>query len=61
MFVDEVACSNPDLCEDICDNRSGCTNIAYPLLVVRILPTGKITIYTSNSNLRLSIYIHTGM
>ena len=45
--VDEVGCSNPDLCEDICSNPSGCSNIAYPLLVVRILPTG-IYVYMIN-------------
>ena len=39
-FSDEVGCANPDYCEQVCENPSGCSNVAYPLLVIRILPTG---------------------
>merc|ERR1712150_207559 len=28
------------MCQEICNNAAGCTNIAYPLLVLRILPVG---------------------
>ena len=31
------------MCQEICNNAAGCTNIAYPLLVLRILPVGKIS------------------
>ena len=37
---DQIACSDPDVCNDICENKSGCTNIAYPLLVLNLLPSG---------------------
>jgi len=40
LFPDEIACSDPDECERICDNRGGCSDISYPLLVLRIMPTG---------------------
>ncbi|KAH9500112.1 Sodium/glucose cotransporter 4 [Bulinus truncatus] len=40
LFPDEVACTDPDICEKVCSNRAGCTNIAYPKLVIELLPTG---------------------
>lgn len=40
LFTDEVACSSPEMCEVICGSRNGCTNIAYSLLVVRLMPAG---------------------
>merc|ERR550532_646413 len=40
LYPDEIGCSDTDSCQDICNNGAGCTNIAYPLLVLRILPTG---------------------
>ncbi|CAG2168177.1 unnamed protein product [Oppiella nova] len=40
LWPDEVGCSNPEKCKDICGSESGCSNIAYPLLVLRIMPTG---------------------
>ena len=39
---DEIACSDPDICEAVCRNRHGCSDIAYPLLVMRLMPAGKI-------------------
>lgn len=30
--------SDPDQCEDICGSRHGCSNIAYPLLVLNLMP-----------------------
>ncbi|XP_022248089.1 sodium/glucose cotransporter 4-like [Limulus polyphemus] len=39
-FLDKVGCSDPDSCEEICGNRGGCTNIAYPLLVLELMPAG---------------------
>jgi len=38
--VDEVGCADSDVCESTCQSAAGCTNIAYPLLVIRLLPTG---------------------
>ncbi|XP_012943240.2 sodium/glucose cotransporter 4 [Aplysia californica] len=40
LYPDEVACADPESCERACSNKQGCTNIAYPLLVLRMLPTG---------------------
>ena len=40
LYPDEVACVDPDICERVCGNRNGCSNIAYPKLVVEILPPG---------------------
>ncbi|XP_050704296.1 sodium/glucose cotransporter 4-like isoform X2 [Eriocheir sinensis] len=40
LFTDEVACVDPDECEKYCNNRAGCTNIAYVELVLQLLPTG---------------------
>ncbi|CAG2104592.1 unnamed protein product [Medioppia subpectinata] len=37
---DEIGCSNPDICKKICGSESGCSNIAYPLLVLRLMPAG---------------------
>ena len=39
-FPDDVACVDPDVCEEICGARSGCSNIAYPILVLNLMPTG---------------------
>lgn len=40
FFKDEIGCADPDLCERICGSRAGCTNIAYPTLVIRLMPVG---------------------
>lgn len=40
LFPDEVACIDPKICENVCGNPYGCSNIAYPLLVMRILMPG---------------------
>ena len=40
LFTDEVACVDPEACQKICGNPSGCFDIAYPLLVLRLLPAG---------------------
>ncbi|KAK3084533.1 hypothetical protein FSP39_014856 [Pinctada imbricata] len=44
LFTDEVACVNPATCKLICDNEAGCSNIAYPKLVLQLLPTGNSNI-----------------
>ncbi|XP_012867178.1 PREDICTED: sodium/myo-inositol cotransporter 2 [Dipodomys ordii] len=40
LFPDEVACAHPDICQRVCSNPSGCSDIAYPKLVLELLPTG---------------------
>ena len=42
VFLDEVACADPDICEQVCGNQVGCSNIAYPKLVLELMPTGTV-------------------
>ncbi|XP_073071357.1 sodium/glucose cotransporter 2 isoform X2 [Manis javanica] len=37
---DEVACVVPEVCRRICGTEVGCSNIAYPRLVVKLMPSG---------------------
>jgi len=48
-FVDEVGCADPDVCWEVCQNRHGCSNIAYPKLVLELMPTGFNIIHFSYS------------
>ncbi|XP_058267177.1 sodium/glucose cotransporter 1 [Hemibagrus wyckioides] len=40
LYPDEVACVVPEMCKEYCDTEVGCTNIAYPKLVVDLMPDG---------------------
>ncbi|XP_004477134.1 sodium/myo-inositol cotransporter 2 [Dasypus novemcinctus] len=40
LFPDQVACADPEICQKVCSNPSGCSDIAYPKLVLELLPTG---------------------
>ncbi|XP_027883565.1 sodium/glucose cotransporter 4 isoform X8 [Xiphophorus couchianus] len=40
LFPDEVGCVDPALCQRICGASIGCSNIAYPKLVVELMPIG---------------------
>ncbi|XP_044130609.1 sodium/glucose cotransporter 2 [Bufo gargarizans] len=40
LYPDEVACVVPSECLKICGAESGCSNIAYPKLVVELMPRG---------------------
>ncbi|XP_047425968.1 sodium/glucose cotransporter 1-like [Mugil cephalus] len=40
LYADVVACVDPDLCQEYCGASVGCTNIAYPKLVVDLMPNG---------------------
>ncbi|XP_006867250.1 PREDICTED: sodium/myo-inositol cotransporter 2 isoform X3 [Chrysochloris asiatica] len=40
LFPDQVACADPEICKKVCSNPSGCSDIAYPKLVLELLPTG---------------------
>uniref|UniRef100_A0A8C1PDP2 Solute carrier family 5 member 9 n=1 Tax=Cyprinus carpio TaxID=7962 RepID=A0A8C1PDP2_CYPCA len=39
-FLDEVGCVDPEECMKICGASVGCSNIAYPKLVVELMPMG---------------------
>ncbi|RWS13707.1 sodium/glucose cotransporter-like protein [Dinothrombium tinctorium] len=47
LYPDKVACSNPQACKQICGSERGCTNIAYPLLVIKLMPIGATGIMLS--------------
>nr|CAK19000.1 solute carrier family 5, member 11 [Squalus acanthias] len=40
LFPNLVACADADTCRRVCGNPVGCTDIAYPLLVMELLPGG---------------------
>ncbi|XP_056408318.1 sodium/glucose cotransporter 2 [Hyla sarda] len=40
LYPDEVACVVPSECQRICGAEIGCSNIAYPKLVVKLMPQG---------------------
>uniref|UniRef100_A0A671PM59 Sodium/glucose cotransporter 2 n=1 Tax=Sinocyclocheilus anshuiensis TaxID=1608454 RepID=A0A671PM59_9TELE len=40
LYPDEVGCVEPRICTKVCGTAVGCSNIAYPKLVVSIMPTG---------------------
>ncbi|XP_074057184.1 solute carrier family 5 member 4-like isoform X4 [Macrotis lagotis] len=40
LYPDEIACAVPSECEKYCGTSVGCTNMAYPKLVVELMPNG---------------------
>ncbi|XP_030671070.1 sodium/glucose cotransporter 1 isoform X3 [Nomascus leucogenys] len=40
LYTDKIACVVPSECEKYCGTKVGCTNIAYPTLVVELMPNG---------------------
>ncbi|CAH2295409.1 sodium glucose cotransporter 1 [Pelobates cultripes] len=40
LYTDEVLCVMPAECKRICDAEVGCTNIAYPKIVIDLMPDG---------------------
>ncbi|XP_068562801.1 sodium/glucose cotransporter 2 isoform X2 [Cebidichthys violaceus] len=40
LYPDEVGCVVPEVCKSVCGTEVGCSNIAYPKLVVSIMPNG---------------------
>ena len=40
LFTDDVACTDPDVCMEVCESKIACSNIAYPKLVVNVMPIG---------------------
>ena len=41
-FLLQVGCSSPERCKEFCAIESGCSNKAYILLVLKVLPHGKM-------------------
>ncbi|XP_037243061.1 sodium/glucose cotransporter 5 isoform X2 [Falco rusticolus] len=40
LYPDTVACVDPEECTRVCGTAVGCSNIAYPKLVVELMPSG---------------------
>ncbi|KAM9344104.1 sodium/myo-inositol cotransporter isoform 1-T2 [Pholidichthys leucotaenia] len=40
LFADEIACISPEHCMAVCGSTAGCSNIAYPRLVMAVMPIG---------------------
>ncbi|KAK9969442.1 hypothetical protein ABG768_027618 [Culter alburnus] len=40
LFPDELACIGPEHCMAVCGSKAGCSNIAYPRLVMSVMPVG---------------------
>ncbi|KAK6315134.1 hypothetical protein J4Q44_G00146630 [Coregonus suidteri] len=40
LFADEIACIGPEHCLAVCGSKAGCSNIAYPRLVMAVMPVG---------------------
>lgn len=40
LFADELACVSPEHCVHACGSTAGCSNVAYPRLVMSVMPPG---------------------
>ncbi|XP_070813792.1 sodium/myo-inositol cotransporter-like [Chaetodon trifascialis] len=40
FFADELACISPEHCMEVCGSAAGCSNMAYPRLVMSVMPVG---------------------
>ncbi|XP_067391765.1 sodium/glucose cotransporter 4 [Emydura macquarii macquarii] len=40
LYPDEVGCVDPKICKEVCGAEVGCSNIAYPKLVMGLMPVG---------------------
>uniref|UniRef100_A0A8B9PIU6 Solute carrier family 5 member 9 n=1 Tax=Apteryx owenii TaxID=8824 RepID=A0A8B9PIU6_APTOW len=40
LYPDEVGCVDPNICKKVCGAAVGCSNIAYPKLVIELMPEG---------------------
>lgn len=40
LFADELMCISPEHCREVCGSAAGCSNVAYPRLVMAVLPVG---------------------
>ena len=41
LIPDTVACADEETCMEVCGSKVGCSNTAYPALVMEVLPIGK--------------------
>lgn len=42
LYPNSIACADPESCKHYCDNEWGCSNNAYPKLVLNVLPVGLV-------------------
>ncbi|OXA64788.1 Sodium/glucose cotransporter 2 [Folsomia candida] len=56
LYKNTVACSTPEVCSKVCGSKSGCTNIAYPELVLNLLPVAILCSLTSIFNSASTIF-----
>jgi sodium/myo-inositol cotransporter 3 len=40
LYPNIVACNQPSICQSICNSKRSCSNIAYPTLILKLLPDG---------------------
>ncbi|XP_028326530.1 sodium/myo-inositol cotransporter-like [Gouania willdenowi] len=40
LFADQLACIGPEHCMEVCGSAAGCSNVAYPRLVMSVMPVG---------------------
>lgn len=40
FFADELICISPEHCMEVCGSPAGCSNVAYPRLVMSVMPVG---------------------
>ncbi|XP_040888224.1 sodium/myo-inositol cotransporter-like [Toxotes jaculatrix] len=40
LFADELACISREHCMEVCGSVAGCSNVAYPRLVMSVMPVG---------------------
>ncbi|XP_066459683.1 sodium/glucose cotransporter 1 [Eleutherodactylus coqui] len=40
LYTNEIACVVPSKCQEYCQTPVGCTNIAYPTMVIKLMPDG---------------------
>ncbi|TNN53524.1 Sodium/myo-inositol cotransporter [Liparis tanakae] len=40
LFADELVCIGPEHCMAVCGSHAGCSNLAYPRLVMAVMPVG---------------------
>lgn len=40
LFADELVCISPKHCMEVCGSPAGCSNVAYPRLVMSVMPSG---------------------
>ena len=53
LYTDRVGCAHPERCREICGAESGCSNIAYAELVLKLMPTGILHILQLKNQTKL--------